>query len=101
MTLTHYIDYIKLFQSMNELKCVWHKHVCNITKLPSPVFLKLIIAYTSHTNHIRGKEDTNLKLRSHELKVYVKHYNIDQALLGIHSQKTFMSAIINCTLRKN
>ena len=39
------------------------QHVYNITKLPSPVFLKSTIAYTSHTYHTRGKEDKNLKLR--------------------------------------
>ena len=27
----------------------------------------------------------------------VKQYIIDRALLGTHSQKTFVSAIINCT----
>ena len=39
------------------------QHVYNITKLPSPVFLKSTISYTSHTYHTRGKEDKNLKLR--------------------------------------
>ena len=39
------------------------QHVYNITKLPSPVFLKSTIAYTSHTYHTRGKEDNNPKLR--------------------------------------
>ena len=39
------------------------QHVYDITKLPSPVFLKSTIAYTSHTYHTRGKEDKNVKLR--------------------------------------
>ena len=39
------------------------QHVYNITKLPSQVFQKSTIAYTSRTYHRRGKEDNNLKFR--------------------------------------